>query len=315
MMLIQGDNLKILQTFPNEYVDLIYADPPFNSKKDWIDFKDTFTEKDIDDKDMSYMCVHKSKLYNIIEEIGDVGKGKFYLYFMALRIIELHRVLKNTGSIYLHCDPTMSHYLKLVMDVIFGTDNFKNEIIWDYGKVSNATSKRFLRGHDVILFYTKNRDALYNRLFDSELSKRKQQLIKAGYNTKIMNGEKYLYVYNKDVVDTKIKNGQLDIKQFDIVRNVDITRGNAITDVWDIKHLNSMAKERTGYPTQKPLALLDRIIQASTNKGDVVLDPFCGSGTTLVSAKRLGRKWIGIDVSKKSIEMSKDRLNKTTQLC
>ena len=184
----------------------------------------------------------------------------------------MRRVLKPTGSVYLHCDPTASHYLKLLMDAVFGTANFRNEIIWHYRRWTGK-AKRFERLHDCLLFYTLADDYLFNVLYDPYTKKSLKR--KQNYHTRIKDGEVY-------------------------VTSID-ERGVRAGDVWQILLLDSQSKERTGYPTQKPLALLDRIIQASSNSGDVVLDPFCGCATACVAADNLQREWIGIDISPKPV--------------
>ena len=238
-----------------------------------------------------------------------------YLCYMSVRLIEIRRVLKPTGSLYLHCDHTASSYLRQLLDAIFGNGEnngpgFRNEIVWDYGKVSNSNAKRFLRAHDTIYFYGKGRNPLYNRLFDDELSSRKQQLVATGYNTKNMNGLRYLYIYDQDKVDDRVAAGRLDLARFDIVRRVDTTVGNAITDVFAIDHLNSQSKQTTGYPTQKPVALAERIIQASSNPGDVVLDCFAGCAYAAVAAERLERQWVACDFNLRSWTVFKRQFNK-----
>ena len=230
-MIVQGDNLEVMRGMPSESVDLIYADPPFNSNADYGEFDDRWA-------------------------------GDDYLAFMEERLLEMHRLLKPTGSLYLHCDPTMSHYLKVLMDTTFGRKNFRNEIIWCYGL--GGSSKRFFsRKHDVLLFY--------------------------------VMGLKYYFDKPRVPATSMRMKGQM----------------KGMTDVWDIPTINNMAKERVGYPTQKPLALLERIIKASSNEGDTVLDPFCGSGTTLVAAERLGRKGVGIDANPQAVAITRDRLEKT----
>lgn len=180
---------------------------------------------------------------------------------MAVRLIELHRVLKDTGSIYLHCDPTASHYLKLLMDTIWGHGSFINEIIWCYG-LGGSSKRYFSKKHDVIFLYSKTNKYYFDKPLQDSTSN-------------AMGGKK-----------------------------------KGMLDVWmDIPSLNNMAKERTGYPTQKPLALLERIIEASSNSGDIVLDPFCGCATTCVAADKLHRKWIGIDVSDKAYELVVQRIS------
>jgi site-specific DNA-methyltransferase (adenine-specific) len=208
---------------------------------------------------------------------------------MTERLLELKRVLKETGSIYLHCDPTVSHYLKIVMDTVFGKKNFRNEIIWSY-KRWTATAKRFQRMHDIILFYSKTDSAkFYTQLVpytDNE----------AHYTEKDERGE-YRWQY-------------LDGKKYKLYKAEGVRAG----DVWEIPYVNPMAKERLGYPTQKPEALLERIIKASTKERDWVLDPFCGCGTTPAVAERLGRKWIGIDISTLAVDLIKNRIRKEFNL-
>ena len=198
---------------------------------------------------------------------------------MGVRLLEMRRVLAPTGSIYLHCDPTASHYLKLLMDAVFGIANFRNEIIWHYRRWTGK-AKRFQRLHDCLLFYTLSDDHLFNVLYDPYTEKSLKR--KQNYHTRIKDGEVY-------------------------VTSID-ERGVRAGDVWQILLLNSQSKERTGYPTQKPLALLERIIQASSNPGNVVLDPFCGCATACVAADNLQREWIGIDISPKAVELVHIRL-------
>ena len=231
-----------------------------------------------------------------------------FLCFMGVRLLEMRRLLKPTGSIYLHCDPTASHYLKTLMDAVFGRQNFRNEIVWDYKKVSNSGAKKFNRAHDIILFYVKSKTGIFNRQYESKLSGRKQELIRAGYNTERMNGERYLYIYDEDTVEEKERSGKINRDDFDYVRYVDITKGNVLTDVFKVDHLNSQSKENVGYPTQKPLALYERIIRASSNEGDLVLDPFAGCATTAVAAERLGRQWGGMDLWPNTVDLTIQRL-------
>ena len=269
-----GDNLPILRALPDASVHLIATDPPFNTGREIstdshrpaanAQFKDQWSwERDVDPEWPPHLAEACPTALSVIETsratYGD--DMATFLCFMAIRLIEMRRILKDDGSIYVHCDPTSSHYLKQLMDAIFGVANFRNEIIWAYG-LGGSSPKRFSRKHDVILFYTKS-----NR-----------------------------YTFNKPqtpATSQKLK-GQM----------------KGATDVWDIPSLNNMAKERTGYPTQKPLALYERIIAASTNEGDIVLDPFCGSGTTLLAAQRLGRRWVGVDSSPTALETLKSRLER-----
>ena len=198
-----------------------------------------------------------------------------FLCFMAVRLLAMRRVLKPTGSLYLHCDPTASHYLKELMDAVFGRKNFKNEIIWGY-QTGGASKRWFSRKHDTIFFYSKtNRYAFFSE------------------NVRVPRSEKSLF-RARNPKGARISSS-------------DVTK--LAPDVWtDIPALNPMACERTDYPTQKPLALYERIILASSNKGDVVLDPFAGCATTCVAAERLGRQWVGIDIWDKAHETVVDRL-------
>lgn len=278
-----GDNLPVLRGINSESIDLIYLDPPFNSNANYAapigseaagaEFKDTWT---LDDIDITWLDLIEGDhpVLNRVIHAAMTESDKSYLIYMAVRLLELRRILKETGSIYLHCDPTMSHYLKLVMDAIFGKSNFRNEIVWYY-QTGGVSKKWFGRKHDVILFYSKT------EAYFIDLTRVKER--------------------RSAEVIRRIKSG---------TKNA--TRANNLErlpfDVWNIQAINAMAKERTGYPTQKPLALLDRIIKASSNDGDVVLDPFCGCATTCVAADRGQRNWIGIDIIPKAAELVVKRI-------
>ena len=211
---------------------------------------------------------------------------------MAIRLIETQRILKDTGSIYLHCDSTMSHYIKLLMDIIFGEKNFRREIIWQLPAASGYKSlvKSFVRGNDIILYYAKNKNTTFNKeylAYDKEQLKRFSSVDKSGRKYKSITKKRKLYL--------------------------DEAKGVPITTVWqDIASFQTIvnSKEITGYPTQKPLALLERIIKASSNEGDIVLDPFCGCATTCVASEKLNRQWIGIDVSHLAFDLVRERLQK-----
>ena len=280
-----GDNLPIMRGMNSESVDLIYLDPPFNSNANYAapigsaaagaEFKDTWT---LDDVDNAWLDLIETKYpaLNRVIHAAMTNSDKSYLIYMAPRLLEMKRILKDTGSIYLHCDSTMSHYLKLVMDAVFGKRNFRREIIWNLETASGFKSqvRGFIRGHDTILYYVKSKEFIFNKI-DEE-------------------GRRY-----RD--DRPNKRRQYLAE----------TQGVAFTDVWtDIMSFqqHSTAEERTGYPTQKPLALLDRIIKTSSNYGDVIFDPFCGCATTLVAADRLQRDWIGIDISGKAAELVVERI-------
>lgn len=335
-----GDNLDILrEKFPvnsdgEGYFDLIYLDPPFNSNRDYnVLFKEGATDSQAQIKafeDSWHWTVEAQKIFEelvgakkseikINEQISNlmlaleklVGHNDMlaYLTMMTARLIELHRVLKKTGSIYLHCDPTASHYLKLVMDAIFDKRNFRNEIIWHYRRWTN-TSSRFKAMHDVILFYTKSNEYIFN-LIEIEPTESQRTVIEKGYNVNsVKSGGKkilQLLVYDKEKVDELVESKVLDLSKYGNIVYRDTTKTEA-NDVWDIQYLHSQAKERLGYPTQKPEALLERIINASSKEGDWVLDPFCGCGTTVSVAERLDRNWIGIDITTLAINLIKNRL-------
>ena len=311
--LMQGDNLGFLRALNSECIDLIATDPPFNKGKDFhatpdkLEGKDTrFQDRWDWDKDVDEAWADEiqddwpgvwSVIYWSRMTYGDDMAA--FLCWLGVRTLEMHRVLKPGGAFWLHCDSTASHYLKAMLDAIFGRKQFRNEVVWDYGKVSNAAAGKFLRGHDTIFYYVKEGGTpTFNRLYNAELSERKKQLVETGYNTKRMNGDRYLYIYDRAKVDARIEAGQFALDDFDIVREVDTSRGNPITDIWEIDHLNSQAKNNTGYPTQKPTDLYERMIEATSNDGDVVLDPFCGCATTLIAAYKLQRPWLGMDLWK-----------------
>ena len=278
-----GDNLAILRGMNDACVDLVYLDPPFNSNRNYeapigskaagASFKDAWTLSDVDVCEHGELADRNPAAYAVITAARLAhGKGmQSYLIFMAVRLLEMHRVLKPTGSIYLHCDPTASHYLKLLMDGIFGKGQFQNEFIWYYSG-GGASKKRWARKHDVILFYVKGKKWTFN-----------SDDVRVGY--KWTAGQR-----RADGSERQYSKGKLP------------------DDVFEQHSLMPWAKERTGYPTQKPLALLERIIKASSNPGDLVLDPFCGCATSLVAADRLGRQWAGIDLSPLAIKLVKQRI-------
>ena len=282
-----NDNLVILQGTNSGCIDLIYLDPPFNTKKvftaplgtsaEGASFKDIFTQEDLKEEWLQTIQEDHFALYRLLEAVKDIeGRTSYnfcYLAYMAIRLIECHRVLKETGSLYLHCDPTMSHYLKLLLDCVFGEKNFRNEIVWGY-RTGGVSVHHFPRKHDIILNYGTTGQTLHNPIKETVL-------------------------YDKPFFTEVAANrdGKYPVEVY-------------VRDVWDndIKAVINVSKQRTGYPTQKPLALLERIITASSNKDDVVLDPFCGCATTCVAAEKLHRKWIGIDISYKAFELVQTRL-------
>lgn len=332
-----GDNLEILrEKIPDETFDLIYLDPPFNSNRNYnVIFKEGLQDSPAQVQAFEDSWHWNMETQEVFKELVGIKQSKTkvnqdiadlmvalekllghndvlaYLTMMTIRLIELRRVLKLTGSIYLHCDPTASHYLKIVMDAIFGKQNFRNEIIWHYRRWTNI-SDRFKKMHDVILFYSKSDEIIFNRI-EIEPTESQRVAIEKGYNVNsVFKGGKkvlQLLVYNKDIVDKLVAGKKIDLSKYGniVYRDSSLTEAN---DVWDIQYLHSQSKERIGYPTQKPEALLERIIEASSNKGDLILDPFCGCGTTVSVAERLNRNWVGIDITMLAINLIKRRLTK-----
>ena len=337
-----GDNLDILRGLNSESVDLIYLDPPFNSNRNYAApvgsraagaaFKDTWTLSDLDTAWMGLIADEQPAMYKVIETAGLThGKGmQSYLCMMAVRLLEMRRVLKDTGSIYLHCDPTASHYLKLLMDSIFGSAQFQNEITWQRTTAHND-SVRYGKNSDAILFYSTNdrwtwnihyqpHDDVYRARFRRQDSDGRAW---SDYDlsAKGLSGGGYEYEYKG--VSSLWRVPLTTMRQLDsdgklhfttrggirLKRYLDEIKGRPLQSIWtDINAINSQAKERIGYPTQKPIALLERIISASSNPGDVVLDPFCGCATACVAAEKLGRRWVGIDISEKAVELVNMRL-------
>ncbi|HUV87308.1 MAG TPA: DNA methyltransferase [bacterium] len=329
--LYYGDNLKILRDyFSDESVELVYLDPPFQSGRKYNvlfaeangtaspsqveAFEDTW-KWNITAEETYAELIEKGPagLSNLVKTMrGYLGSNEMmaYIVMMAVRLKELYRVLKKDGAIYLHCDPTASHYIKLVLDSIFNPKYFQNEIIWHYRRWT-AAAKRYQRMHDVILFYSKTDDFPFNKVF-IEPTESQAAVIEKGYNVNkvFVKGEKVLQllVYDKDKVEALVKEGKIELSKYGNV--VYVAQGETIApDVWtDIQYLHSQSKERLSYPTQKPVALLERIIEASSKEGDRVLDPFCGCGTAVVAAERLGRIWVGIDITYLAINLIKRRL-------
>ncbi|WP_375395300.1 DNA methyltransferase [uncultured Sphingomonas sp.] len=303
--LFYGDNLIVLRReIPDENVDLIYLDPPFNSNANYgilfrepdgrasnaqIEvFEDTWhwneSAEDAFDQVRRSGNIRAFDLLNAMRGFLGDNDMMAYLAMMAVRMLELHRVLKPTGSLYLHCDPTASHYLKLLLDAVFGKRNFRNEIIWCYRKWSVAQGQ-FVRNHDVILFYSRNDAAhRFTTLY----------VPPSAGTTKRWKGARQQAVFEDGVRKASSE--------------ADEAAKSPMADWWEISVLNPNSAERLGYPTQKPLALLERIIAASSSEGDVVLDPFCGCGTAVHAAQKMGRNWIGIDVTHLAISLIEKRL-------
>ena len=345
-----GDNLDILRGLNSESVDLIYLDPPFNSNRNYAApvgsraagaaFKDTWTLSDLDTAWMGLIADEQPAMYKVIETAGLThGKGmQSYLCMMAVRLLEMRRVLKESGSIYLHCDPTAGHYLKLLMDSIFGVKNFLSDISWKRTSAHSDT-KQGRRQHgrirDSLLFYSNGGDWTWNPIYtdydpdyveqfykhiDPETGRRYALDNLTGPGGGAKGNPRYevmgitrFWRYSEERMALLIKEGRVVQTKPGAVprykRYLDEMPGVPLQDQWiDIKPIQSQSKEGTGYPTQKPLALLERIIAASSNPGDVVLDPFCGCATACVAAERLGRKWVGIDISEKAVELVNMRL-------
>jgi len=257
-----GDNLHIMRQLPSESIDLIYLDPPFFSGKQYnVIFGDQ----------------------NELRSFSDIWEGGMpgYLIWLNARIYEMKRLLKKTGSIYIHCDWHASHYIKVEMDKIFGYENFENEVVWRYSWGVH-TETRWNRKHDVLLMYSKSGQITFNAR--EVMDKREDEVLR-----RLATGVK-----SATMAADKSKSSDKTMK--------------LATDVWDVPTINAMAKERIGYPTQKPEALLERVIKASSNEDDVVADFFCGGGTTVAVAQRLGRRWIAADQSRVAVAITADRI-------
>ncbi len=377
--LYYGDNLEVLRTFDNECVDLIYLDPPFNSNANYnvlfksktgegadaqiTAFEDTWhwndKAEDAFDQVMRSGLSGASELLRAMR--GFLGENDMmaYLAMMAIRLIELHRVLKPTGSLYLHCDPTASHYLKLLLDGVFGAENFRSEIIWKRTS-AHSSAKRYGPIHDTILFFSKSA----NHVWNEQLTAYDATYIDAFFTHEDEDGRRWRRTdltgpgkrkgdsglpwrdynptekgrhwqppsYFYDRYERLTGKGLADLPLIDRLdamdalgmihwpskgggmpqgkRYLEDAPGIPAQDIWtDLKPIHNISDERLGYPTQKPLALLERIIAASSNEGDVVLDPFCGCGTAVHAAQKLGRRWIGIDVTHLAIHLIEKRLN------
>lgn len=365
-----ADNLEIMRGMEDGSVDLIYLDPPFNSKHDYsapigskaagAEFKDTWTLSDIDQAWWGEIAESNEPLYSIIGAAGKIG-GKStmsYLIYMSIRILEMHRILKDTGSLYLHCDPTMSHYLKLALDAVFGSNSFKNEIVWRRTENHNS-AKRYGPIHDVILFFSKGKQYTWNRVVVREYT---NDEIKSGFPHEDSRGRWTV----GDLTGSGLRNGDSGntwsgcnpsdigkgrhwaaphrrsipewaevppnwdrltvLEKLDALNDqklIHFTRngtpqykryhkaGSGVVAqdfIFDIAPLPD--SEDLGYPTQKPLALLERIIETSSYTGDIVFDPFCGCATACLAAERKGRKWIGCDISERAYSLIEQRLKK-----
>ena len=351
--LYYGDNLEVLPDFPSECVDLVYLDPPFNSNRSYnVLFRETAgaeAEAQIEAfEDTWQWTTATAEVFDEVASRGDdVGRllqafvsalghndMTAYLTMMAPRLIELRRVMKPTASIYLHCDPTASHYLKTLMDAVFGVRNFRNEIIWKRTS-AHSDARRYGRVHDVLLFFTNGRASNWNDVFqpydeayveqyyryEDEDGRRwmSGDLSAAGLSGGGYEYEWHGYTRVWRVPEETMRRLDAESRVFytrtgfpRLKRYLDESRGLRASDVWsDIEAVRSWHRERLPYPTQKPEALLERIIEASSNPGDLVLDPFCGCGTATVAAHRLGRQWVGIDITYLAVDLMQHRLRDT----
>ena len=337
-----GDNLYVMRGMNAGCVDLVYLDPPFNSNKAYAApigsraagaaFKDSWTLSDVDLVEHNRLKDENVGLYALMASSRYAhSRGMFsYLVMMAVRLLEMKRILKPTGSIYLHCDPTAGHYLKVVMDAIFGAENFRNEVVWER-TTGRSDAKRFARVHDGILYYSMSKEFIWNgawqplgerqirRDYRHEDARGRYQsdqltakgLSGGGYDYDF-HGHRGPWRYPESRMRELEKEGRIHFPKKPggmprYKRYLHESRGIAardvITDIYPAPR-----SERTGYPTQKPLALLRRIIEASSSEDDVVFDPFCGCATTLVAADELRRGWVGIDISARAAELVVQRI-------
>ena len=291
--LLHCDNLQFVKTYTGEPMDLIYIDPPFNSKRDYknsngvVEFTDTWSNVGFEEEleALQELCSPLGVLLNTLD-LDPAQRS--YLTHMAIRCYYMRLMLRDTGSFYYHCDPTMSHYIKVVLDYIFGRENFRNEIVWFYGG-GCSPSKDFARKHDIVFRYGKTQDITFN--LDSIARENPEA---ARYKHEDEKGKYRWHVASKQ--DYKIYLKPMNER-----------------DVWELGYVKSNYPEYIGYPTQKPLALLERIIKASTNEGDLVADFFLGGGTTAEAAYTLGRRFLGCDINYRAIQITKERLNKLTE--
>jgi len=354
--LFYGDNLNIMRDYiPDESIDLIYLDPPFNSNRSYnvlfkdesglasdaqlAAFDDTWHWGKTAEREYYELVttapIQISKMVEALRNLIGTNQLMAYLVMITVRLVELHRVLKPTGSLYLHCDPTASHYMKVILDTIFNPQSFKNEIVWQRTNI-HSDSKTWSHVSDIIFFYTKTSSFAWN----PQYLPHSKEHIRSKYRNKDADGRQYTlsdmtsphprpnmmyewkgfpspplgWRYSKETMSKLDSEGRIwypadKSKRPRLKRYLDEMPGTLVSNIWvDIPPINSQAKERLGYPTQKPMALLERIIQASSNPGDSVLDPFCGCGTAIAAAEKLSRKWIGIDITHLAISLIKYRM-------
>lgn len=352
-----GDNLNIMREhIPDESVDLIYLDPPFNSKATYnvlfkevngtdssaqiTAFEDTW-HWDLKAEETYHEVVTQGpkKLADLIQAMRSfLGQNDMmaYLTMMAIRLVEMYRVLKPTGSIYLHCDPTASHYIKLLMDAVFGLANYRNELIWRRTNAHNMRSSQYPRVHDTLFLYSKTDGFLWKPIY-TEYSERQLRRYRPDASGRLYTGQDLTIASTQEsqkfewrgAVPPPNRGWGLPVEELEklwaegriLTRRDGVPRldgrkvyldempGKIADSVWtDIPRIGNTASERLGYPTQKPEALLERIIKVSSNEGDLVLDPFCGCGTAIAVAERLNRRWVGIDITHLAITLMKHRL-------
>ena len=336
--LYYGDNLEILRhRIDPESVDLCYIDPPFNSKRNYFQiynnqgnedraqaqaFVDTWEWGNEAESGLVYILdvvnladgrftEQTVELIRGLERVLKHGSLLAYLVHMTLRIVEIHRVLKSTGSFYLHCDPTASHYLKLILDSVFlgpgGT--FVNEIIWHYLTYQGVIRRKFPRKHDTLFWYSKSKEFTYHELYDTAF----EDTIDAKRWRSFYNEQQQIVASRMPDHDSRftrylrrwVKINGRDPDPEDVIFEA---KGQVVDTVWALKGLDPKSRERLNYPTQKPEALLERVLKASSNEGDLVLDAYCGCGTSVAVAQRLGRRWTGIDITYQSIAVILKRI-------
>ena len=357
--LYYGDNLLVLREhIPDESVDLVYLDPPFNSNASYnVLFKEKTGEESpaqikaftdtwewTQETQFTYELdiIRNPAVPSAVKDmIGSfrqfIGQNAMmaYLVMMAPRLVELHRVLKPTGSLYLHCDPTASHYLKILLDAVFGARNFRNEVVWPRTN-AHHDAKRYGRIHDVVLYYSKSIKRVWNPIYTSYSSdqiethySRIEEATGRRFRLSDLSAQKpggdveyewngvspprgRYWAYSKANMEAfenedrlyYTKKGHPFLKRY-----LDEMPGNPVQDIWaDVPFIHGSSAELLGYKTQKPEALLERIIRASSNEGDVVLDPFCGCGTAVAAAQKLGREWMGVDITHLAVALMKNRL-------
>jgi site-specific DNA-methyltransferase (adenine-specific) len=356
--LFYGDNLPILREhFPDECIDLIYLDPPFNSSRSYnvlfkeegglesdaqiTAFEDTWHWNAATERTYHEMIQNSpanvARMIGALREFVGTNQMMAYLVMMATRLVELQRVLKPTGSLYLHCDPTASHYLKIILDTIFGVENILSEIVWQRTAVKGDVHRKFGTVHDVIFVYVKSQDYKFNVTYTAQDEEYHQRFRfddndeRGSYQSAPLDSPNtrpnLTYEYkgypppskgwrvSREVMEQLDADGRLIFppdKTGRIRRKVYLSDqgGPKVSDLWtDIAPLQGASAEKLGYPTQKPLTLLERIIESSSNEGDLILDPFCGCGTAIAAAQKLNRRWVGIDVTHLSISLMKYRMN------